>query len=142
MGHYVIYNVSGRQYHSTKFSARVVEGNWSGKKSSTLGALYNLACSIYDYLIKDPKNIVAVHCMVSKRNLKAIDLFAICEFLKLFCYKCTDFRIGLLKNARLEFHILRAIQMCNINVAREVLPSHFMPVFLYFNALICFFFIF
>ncbi|XP_070000892.1 cyclin-G-associated kinase isoform X1 [Penaeus vannamei] len=81
MGHYVIYNVSGRQYHSTKFSARVVEGNWSGKKSSTLGALYNLACSIYDYLIKDPKNIVAVHCMDGKASTAML----VCSFL-LVCH--------------------------------------------------------
>ena len=64
-GHYIIYNVSGRQYMATKFNARVVEGNWASKKAPTLGALYNLACSIYDYLAKDTRNVVVVHCIVS-----------------------------------------------------------------------------
>ncbi|XP_045604252.1 cyclin-G-associated kinase isoform X1 [Procambarus clarkii] len=76
-GHYVIYNVSGRQYHSTKFTSRVVEGNWSGKKAPTLGALYNLACSIHDYLAKDPKNIVVIHCIDGKASTAML----VCSFL-------------------------------------------------------------
>nr|XP_053649196.1 cyclin-G-associated kinase-like [Cherax quadricarinatus] len=76
-GHYVIYNVSGRQYHSTKFTSRVVEGNWSGKKAPTLGALYNLACSIHDYLAKDPKNVVVIHCIDGKASTAML----VCSFL-------------------------------------------------------------
>ncbi|XP_071513267.1 cyclin-G-associated kinase-like isoform X2 [Panulirus ornatus] len=77
IGHYVIYNVSGRQYHSTKFTSRVVEGNWSAKKAPTLGALYNLACSIHDYLAKDPKNIVVIHCIDGKASTAML----VCSFL-------------------------------------------------------------
>ncbi|XP_068220861.1 cyclin-G-associated kinase isoform X2 [Palaemon carinicauda] len=80
-GHYLIYNVSGRQYHSAKFSARIIEGNWSSKKSPTLGALYNLSCSIYDYLQKDPKNVVVIHCMDGKASTAML----VCSFL-LICH--------------------------------------------------------
>lgn len=74
-GHYIIYNLSGRQYHASKFSARVVEGAWSSKKAATLGALYNLALSVYDFLSRDPKNVAVIHCMVSL-VLKKIILFS------------------------------------------------------------------
>ncbi|XP_045108422.1 cyclin-G-associated kinase-like isoform X2 [Portunus trituberculatus] len=80
-GHYIIYNVSGRQYMATKFNARVVEGNWSSKKAPTLGALYNLACSIYDYLAKDTRNVVVVHCIDGKASTSML----MCSFL-LLCH--------------------------------------------------------
>ncbi|KAB7505493.1 Cyclin-G-associated kinase [Armadillidium nasatum] len=67
-GHYIIYNVSGRQYSSGKFATRIIEGNWSGIKAPSLGAIYNLACSIADHLNKDPKHIVVIHCMDGKAS--------------------------------------------------------------------------
>ncbi|KAK4294346.1 hypothetical protein Pmani_033019 [Petrolisthes manimaculis] len=76
-GHYIIYNLSGRQYHASKFSARVVEGAWSSKKAATLGALYNLALSVNDFLSRDPKNVAVIHCMDGKASTAML----ICSFL-------------------------------------------------------------
>ncbi|KAG0724531.1 Cyclin-G-associated kinase [Chionoecetes opilio] len=79
--HHIIYNVSGRQYTAAKFSSRVVEGQWSGRKAPTFGALYNLACTIYDYLAKDAKNVVVVHCIDGKASTSML----VCSFL-LLCH--------------------------------------------------------
>ena len=66
LGHYIICNVSGRPYNTPKFNARIIDGNWHGKRAPSLGALYNYSYAIFDYLSKDPKNVVVVHCTVSE----------------------------------------------------------------------------
>ena len=53
---------------NAKFNAKVVEANWSDTRAATLAAIYNLSCSMYDYLSKDEQNVVVVHCMVSICN--------------------------------------------------------------------------
>lgn len=78
LNHYIIYNISGRQYSSSKFNARVIEGNWSSIKAPSLGAVYNLSCSIFDHLNKNSKNIVVIHCMVST------NIFSFKNFVRIF----------------------------------------------------------
>lgn len=77
-GHYVVYNISGRTYHSTKFSGvRVVESGWSSKKAPSLRKIIGLCRSLLAWLQNEEKNICVIHCLDGKVS----SCILVCAFL-------------------------------------------------------------
>jgi protein-tyrosine phosphatase len=64
--HYLIYNLSNRNYDTTKFEEnRVLK--WCGfpdHHPPPLFLLFKIVHSMCDWLRQDPENIVVVHCLV------------------------------------------------------------------------------
>ncbi|EGC40549.1 hypothetical protein DICPUDRAFT_25009 [Dictyostelium purpureum] len=64
---YLIYNLSERKYDYSLFNKSVVD--WCGfpdHHAPPLGLLFKIVKTIYDWLGKDPLNVVIVHCMAGK----------------------------------------------------------------------------
>lgn len=82
-GHYVVYNVSGRSYSSTKFGTRVLDCGWHTRRAPPLHNLYSVCRNMYVFLGQDPKNVCVVHCLVSwKRVCKMIIIWRLERIMK------------------------------------------------------------
>ena len=78
--HAWIINTSERKYDVTKFRSQVTDYHWLDHHGPPFHYLFHMVQEMYDWLKKDPKNIVAVHCNSGKGRTGT----SICAFL-LFC---------------------------------------------------------
>jgi protein-tyrosine phosphatase len=65
-GHFLILNLSGREYHYEKFDNRVVDFHWKDHYPPSLRLLFRICETIDTYLMADEQNVVAVHCLAGK----------------------------------------------------------------------------
>lgn len=81
--HYVVINISQRQYNVSKLNDRVFESGWNSRKAPTLNQLISLCRKAYNFLRQDRDNVVAVHCLDGK-TASAILVASLLIFSKLF----------------------------------------------------------
>ena len=60
--HYMVYNLSGREYDIEKFNRSVVSLDWEKHSPPSIFILFETWQSMYDFL-KQKENIVVVHCI-------------------------------------------------------------------------------
>eukprot|EP00795_Rhopilema_esculentum_P004222 gene4222-20410_t len=81
--HYVVINISQRQYNVSKLNDRVFESGWNPRKAPSLSQLVSLCRKVYNFLKQDQNNIVAVHCL-DGRVSSALLVATLLVFCKLF----------------------------------------------------------
>ena len=62
-GHYKIYNLAEESYHESMFSGRVEHYPFPDHHAPPFPLLLKLLQSVHNYLLEDPVNVVAVHCI-------------------------------------------------------------------------------
>ncbi|KAL0277549.1 UNVERIFIED_CONTAM: hypothetical protein PYX00_004794 [Menopon gallinae] len=69
-GRYCVYNLSGRSYPPTRLGlGRVVDSPFGGfRRVPPLHILYNLAADIMNFLERDQRNVVVIHCTDGKAS--------------------------------------------------------------------------
>eukprot|EP00300_Choanocystis_sp_HF-7_P017857 c19856_g1_i5.p1 GENE.c19856_g1_i5~~c19856_g1_i5.p1 ORF type:complete len:479 (-),score=84.70 c19856_g1_i5:245-1681(-) len=64
--HYLVYNLSGRKYDSSKFHDNVLELGWPDHHSPPLHILFDVCTSMHAWLTAHEDNVVVVHCIAGK----------------------------------------------------------------------------
>ena len=77
-GHYAVYNVSERLYPASKFpSGQLVAAGWPAGTTPGLAATLELARAMLDFLSRDLRNVVVVHCL----DGRASTAYTVCALL-------------------------------------------------------------
>lgn len=64
--HYLVINLSGRIYDYTIFHDRVIDYGFPDHRAPSLQQLFSLIFMSFLWLSKDPRNVIAVHCLAGK----------------------------------------------------------------------------
>jgi len=68
-GHYTVYNVSERVYSDTKYpTGKLVQAGWPVSTVPPLDSVLDLCSSMLDFLSRDARNVVVVHCLDGKSS--------------------------------------------------------------------------
>jgi len=68
-GHYTVYNVSERTYSDTKYpTGKLVQAGWPVGTVPTLDSVLDLCSSMLDFLSRDARNVVVIHCLDGKSS--------------------------------------------------------------------------
>ncbi|CAM9186351.1 unnamed protein product [Scytosiphon promiscuus] len=71
-GHYMVWNVSEEGYDYSLFQDQVLEFRFPGHPAPPLGMLFKMCTSIESWLLADPKNIAAVHCLTGRGRTSTV----------------------------------------------------------------------
>jgi len=68
-GHYTVYNVSERMYSDTKYpTGKLVHAGWPAGAVPSLDAVLDLCSTMLDFLSRDVRNVVVIHCLDGKSS--------------------------------------------------------------------------
>eukprot|EP00092_Neocalanus_flemingeri_P012469 GFUD01013442.1.p1 GENE.GFUD01013442.1~~GFUD01013442.1.p1 ORF type:complete len:1133 (-),score=359.01 GFUD01013442.1:1165-4563(-) len=68
-GHYTVYNVSERSYPATKYpTGKLVQAGWPAGAVPSLDMVLDLCCTMLDFLSRDVRNVVVIHCLDGKSS--------------------------------------------------------------------------
>merc|ERR1712106_261221 len=68
-GHYTVYNVSERMYSDTKYpTGKLVQAGWPAGAVPSLDAVLDLCSTMLDFLSRDVRNVVVIHCLDGKSS--------------------------------------------------------------------------
>jgi len=68
-GHYTVYNVSERAYSESKYpTGKLVQAGWPAGTVPTLDSVLELCNNMLDFLSKDARNVVVIHCLDGKSS--------------------------------------------------------------------------
>ncbi|CAN0230549.1 unnamed protein product, partial [Ectocarpus sp. 12 AP-2014] len=71
-GHYMVWNVSEEGYDYSLFQDQVLEFRFPGHPAPPLGMLFKMCTSIESWLLADPKNVAAVHCLTGRGRTSTV----------------------------------------------------------------------
>jgi len=67
--HYTVFNVSERCYHESKYpTGKLVQAGWPVGTVPSLDSTLDLCASMLDFLSRDVRNVVVVHCLDGKTS--------------------------------------------------------------------------
>ena len=61
-----MFNCSEKVYEPERFDGKVSNYNWNDHHAPPFHLIFELVDHMYSHLIKDPRNVVAVHCNSGK----------------------------------------------------------------------------
>ncbi|CAN0418027.1 unnamed protein product [Scytosiphon promiscuus] len=68
----MVWNVSEEGYDYSLFQDQVLEFRFPGHPAPPLGMLFKMCTSIESWLLADPKNIAAVHCLTGRGRTSTV----------------------------------------------------------------------
>lgn len=84
-GKYAVINLSERQYSGSRFTTGLVHhAGWSTSKPTRLTKVLDAVATCLDFLRKDPRNVVVIHCLDGRSNTAVLvaALLMVCKFVK------------------------------------------------------------
>ena len=63
---YVVYNLSEQGYDSARFNGNVMNFPWQDHHAPPFHLLFELVDHMFQHLMKDPRNVVVIHCNSGK----------------------------------------------------------------------------
>jgi len=125
--HYMIWNLSDKQYDYSKFDDNIFEFGFPDHHSPPLDMLFKIILTMYNWLKADPKNVAVVHCVGGKGRTGTV-ICCYLYFIGLFQDSSEAMEYFAQKRSKIENGVRQPSQRRYVGYFDEVLHSAIRPI--------------